>query len=312
MKFIYPLFLLLILLSCNNTSTTKGEEEKSEPATEEGAIEMDGTTLRYVAEGVGQPVLVIGSSIYGPRTFSKNLRQHFKMYHVDMRWFAKDYMAPRLEDYDIKAISDDIEAVRKALNLEDFILIGHSIHGIMVMEYAKRYPDHLSHLVMIGAPCVYANEKFEKASVELWEMGSQERKDIQERKWNAVKDTLDELSPKDAMVAAYVARSALYWYDAEYDCSWLWKDVPINMDMTDHIFGATFADYDMFGDGKKVEVPVLSVLGKHDYVVPHILWEDHYDQVPNFTKVVFDKSGHTPQLEEAELFDERLMSWIKK
>jgi proline iminopeptidase len=147
---------------------------------------------------------------------------------------------------------------------------------------------------------------------ELWGNASQERKDILDRKWSAVQAKLETLSAADAMVAAYVARSPMYWYDAEYDCSWIWEDVPINMDMSDHIFGTAFANYDMFPDGKKVEVPVMVALGKHDYVVPYTLWEDQYAQVPDFTKVIFEKSGHTPQLEEAALFDEKLLEWINK
>ena len=52
------------------------------------------------------------------------------------------------------------------------------------------------------------------------------------------------------------------------------------------------------------------VLGKYDYVIPHTLWKTAYPNVPDFQLKIFEKSGHTPQLEEQEKFDQELMDWI--
>lgn len=43
---------------------------------------------------------------------------------------------------------DEVEQVRKALGLERFILFGHSWGGLLGMEYALRYPQHLRGLVI--------------------------------------------------------------------------------------------------------------------------------------------------------------------
>ena len=61
----------------------------------------------------------------------------------------------------------------------------------------------------------------------------------------------------------------------------------------------------MFEGEWKLSVPVLLVMGAYDYVIPYTLWEENYDQLPNFTRVVFDQSGHTPQLEESDKFDQQ-------
>ena len=42
----------------------------------------------------------------------------------------------------------------------------------------------------------------------------------------------------------------------------------------------------------------------------HILWETAAPKLPRFTLHVFDRSGHTPQLEEPELFSRVLLEWI--
>jgi proline iminopeptidase len=49
-------------------------------------------------------------------------------------------------------------------------------------------------------------------------------------------------------------------------------------------------------------------MGKFDYVDPYTLWKG-FEDIRGLTVKVFDKSGHTPQLEECDLFDRELQGW---
>jgi len=52
-----------------------------------GHIDIDGFTLRYLTEGEGPDVLVIGSSVYYPRSFSQKLRKFLRLHFVDyLKW----------------------------------------------------------------------------------------------------------------------------------------------------------------------------------------------------------------------------------
>src|SRR6185312_4929445 len=48
----------------------------------------------------------------------------------------------------IARYTDEVEAVRKALGLEHFILYGHSWGGMLSIEYALKYGRHLAKLVI--------------------------------------------------------------------------------------------------------------------------------------------------------------------
>ena len=48
--------------------------------------------------------------------------------------------------------SDDVEQIRKALDIPKICVLGHSIHGNLALEYARKYPQHTSHVIVIGAP----------------------------------------------------------------------------------------------------------------------------------------------------------------
>ena len=308
-----PFYIFLISLSfsfyqCQNSIES---DEKASYSVEKGSIELDSVNFEYVIEGEGIPCLVIGSSVYYPRTFSKKLRKHFRFYFVDLRWFTKGEQKQNLEEYTIDSLTQEIDLIRQALNLENPILLGHSIHGTIAFEYAKRYPDNISSVVMIGSPSIWGNRVYENATAALWDGASRDRKSLQYLKWGAMKDSITKMPANDQMVANYVNNGPRYWYDMRYDAAWLWEDMPIKIDVVNHLFGTIFADYYMFKEDFKLELPVLLFLGKFDYVVPYTLWEKQYEQSPDFTTVLLSKSGHTPQLEEPENFDKAFLEWAK-
>src|SRR3546814_5831960 len=110
-----------------------------------GAIQSDGFNLQYIVEGQGRPVIVVGSSLYYARTFSAGLRRHLKLAFMDHRGFAPGNTRTDIVQYAMDLLVDDIERVRQRLGLERIVIIGHSGHAFMALEYARKYPQHVSH-----------------------------------------------------------------------------------------------------------------------------------------------------------------------
>ena len=274
-----------------------------------GVIEVDGSQLKYVVEGEGTTCLVIGSSIYYPRTFSDKLRGHLKMYFVDMKWFAKDYAVENLDKVTIESIVQDVEEIRVALGLEMPLIMGHSIHGTIATEYIKKFGDQVSGLIVIGSPAEWGNAIYDTKAAALWATASPERKKLQEKNWGKVNE-LDRLTGQEEASARYNNMSPQYWFNPEYDAGWLWKDMTVHSELTQHLFTKVFDDYNMFAPPVSINVPVFVALGKYDYVIPHTLWHFSYESIPDFKLVLFEKSGHTPQLEESQHFDKVLIKWI--
>jgi proline iminopeptidase len=304
----YTFVLLFILSGCKNYRTSK-ENENRQPVSENGCVEVSGTKLNYLVEGHGMPCLVIGSSVYYPRTFSKELRDSLKFYFVDMRWFAKEYSPVKAGDFTLDTIISDIEKVRSALNLEKVIIAGHSIHSVIAFEYAKRYPGRVSHVVMIGAPAYQTNSRQEDAINNLWKSASPERKRLQDENWKKLAEMKD-LSPSQFEIENYCLMAPKYWYDSTYNARWLWKDMTMNTEILISLYESVFRDYFIFRSGRSVPVPTFVAMGRYDYVDPYTLWEG-FEDIPGLTVRIFEKSGHTPQLEESDLFDSELLKWLR-
>ena len=301
------LFLLFTIASCQNSISEKKRENPTNKK-QSGSVTVDGTMLTYNIEGKGIPCLVLETD---PNYYSDKLRDHFEMHFINARYSAKDYNPIPPEEYTLNTLFQDIDTLRAAMDLEKFAIMGHSIHGAVAYEYAKRYPEYVSHVIMIGTPNKTGSEALDAAN-HHWANASEERKRLYEENMANVKETLEQLTPKEAFVKIGSAEGPKRWYDADFDATAYYERMTMNFDLVMHLFGELFANYTMFKGEEHPNVPTFLAIGKSDYVVPYTLWEGKYDTLPNLTIVYFERSGHTPQLEESDLFDKRLLEWINE
>lgn len=279
------------------------------PKVETGFITVGGFKLRYVVKGEGTPCLVIGSSVYYPKTFSEELHKYLKMYYVDMRWFAPELSSDPVNKLNISNIVKDIEQIRQVFQLEKPIILGHSIHGTIAMEYAKFYPEHVSSLVLIGSPNRFGNAFYDEATASAWEKSSASRKKMQTKNWIELSKIDAGLTEAEKVVEEYCTMGPTYWLDPTYDAHWLWNGVFIRAHILRPLYSEVFHNYSMFANESKAPVPTIVFLGKYDFTIPPNLWEPDKN-VDDVTTIVLEKSGHTPQLEQSGEFDATLLDWL--
>ena len=205
---------------------------------ESGYVTIDGGKIHYSVEGSELPCIVTGSSVYHSRTFSIELRKHLKLIFMDARVFAPTFSHVPVEEVTMDTMVDDIEHVRRALGLKKVVVMGHSAFALVALEYARKYPEHVSHVVMIGMTPGWNKDVWD-VSKRHWEAdASEERKRILEvNRSKLTEEVLDEASPSERVVMNYVANGPRYWYDSNYDCSWIWEGVEINSEVWDHFLG---------------------------------------------------------------------------
>ena len=279
---------------------------------EEGKIDSDGFYLGYTQKGSGPAALVVGSSMYYPRAFSDELHKHLRMVYVDHRGFTRP-PAGTDPDYSMDRIIEDIELMRTRLGLGKIIVIGHSGHSFMALEYAKRYPEHVSHIVMIGIAPDLGAENAAWIEREWNESVDPARKAAQDDWLRKIPDSkLESLSPGEAFIQNYVRSAPHAWYDPTFDCSYLWEGMYINVPMFDYMWGKVFAEIDIREGLAELDIPVFIALGRYDNLVaPPASWDPFRSYFSDLTLRVFEKSGHTPMLEQPADFDRKLLAWLE-
>ncbi len=332
--FLRLVMVMAFTLSCQNQHHDPVQDEAVMPAlaqqrvkaenngdlenwagSESGTIPSGQFDLRYRIEGQGQPAIVIGFPDYYARVFSQNLRSHLRLVFLDHRGSAASPGKVDIAEFALGRILDDIELARETLGLGRVAVIGHSGHAFMALEYAKKYPATVSHVIMIGiAPDLSASSA--QAAQANWEkLASPERKAALEENLRSMTDeALAEIPQEDGQrfIAWYIRSGPKAWYDPEFDATSLWGGVDVNMDMFDYVWGEVFRDIDVTRGLESFDRSVFMALGRYDFLVaPPSSWEPIKDQFSDLTVRVFEKSAHTPQYDEPEVFDKELLAWMK-
>ncbi|MBI2502989.1 MAG: alpha/beta hydrolase [Candidatus Latescibacteria bacterium] len=208
---------------------------------------------------------------------------------------------------------EDVERLRRQLGLGRVVVMGHSGNAYMALEYAKKYPECASHVVMIGIAPDLSQASKELADQNYQALADDGRLAAEQQNMRAISDEELEALPADqALVRGYVRNAARVWYDPRFDCTPLWEGVTINMDMFGYVWGKLFAEIDITRGLEHLNCPVFLALGRYDFIVaPPSSWDEVKARFKNLTIRIFERSGHTPQFEEPDLFDRELLKWMK-
>lgn len=271
-----------------------------------------GFDLQYSVEGDGPTAIVVGSALYYARTFSQELRKSLKLVFMDHRGFAPGNNCEDLSQYGLDVLVDDIEGLRKHLGLGQVIIVGHSGHAFMALEYAKKYPENVSHVVMINVAPDYSHESHAAGERYLQESVSPERKAYLGEQMGKLPQEM-ERAPEKAFITYCLLTGAKSWYDYTFDAAPLWDGIETNMSMFNHVWGEIFRDIDISVGLDTLDKPVFLALGRYDFLVPPAyLWEPLRDHFHDLTVRVFEKSSHAPHYEEPQAFDRELLGWLQE
>ena len=278
-----------------------------------GSIEQDGFKLRYHVEGEGVPVLVCGSAIYYERTFPKNLLNGCQMIYYDNRVFGGTCLKEATQvDFELDKTYEDIEKLRQHLNIDKFVIVGHSGQAYMALEYAKKYPEHVLQVVMIGMAPTYDDKAHVWAEDNWKSLASEERKAALEenfKKWP--NDLINSLPAPKNFIQDYIRNTPKIWFDYHFDAASLWDNVEFNSQGFNYIWGELFPHLDITKGLESFDIPIAVMVGRYDGIVaPPESWDAVKDKFKSLKVYVFDKSGHTPQLEEPEVFSGRFLNFL--
>jgi proline iminopeptidase len=126
----------------------------------------DSVKLYVNVKGNGPACLYIhggpGGGSYWLEAFSGDtLEQNFRMIYLDQRGTGNS-SSPRDNNYSMERMIRDFEEVREALDIKQWIILGHSFAGIPMMGYVLNQPDVIIGLIFINCT-LSMNDSFEKS-----------------------------------------------------------------------------------------------------------------------------------------------------
>jgi len=138
--------LLLLFIALLFLSNAFSQGKKVDSWTDGKYVKVNGANLWVVSVGEGDPIILIpggpGGTHRGLRSFDPLADGHHQLIYFDAFGRGKSDTAKNVTEYTLERDIDDIEALRKALNLDRITVLGHSYGGVVAQGYAIKYPGH--------------------------------------------------------------------------------------------------------------------------------------------------------------------------
>jgi proline iminopeptidase len=317
---------LLCLLIVSSICLAQTSKPASTYTVQQGFVDSNGALIYYEIVGRGAPLMIVhggpGASHDYFLPYLLPLMRTNQLIFIDERGSGKSSKLEDPKQYTMANMVEDIEAVRRALELDKIDLLGHSFGGALVQAYAFKYQQNLSHLILGST---FASTK--QLNEALAKMKS-------------------EMKPKDRQRVAALEAAGLFgkgegWergrYTEEYaKLAWgkgyfpyLYQKSPDpNYDPTSSSTGTAWDVYrEMWGshgefivDGNlkeveyvdrlsEIKVPTLIIVGDHDQSDPKMSKEMH-EKISGSQLVILPNSGHMTFVDQPELFLKSVRDFI--
>ena len=118
-------------------------------------IHVGDCELYVEEEGSGVPLVLInggpGGTHHGFHPWFGLAKDFARVVYYDQRGCGlSDYQAGK-GGYSVEQATDDLEAIRKALKIEKWVVLGYSYGGFLAQYYALRYPGSVAGIILLGA-----------------------------------------------------------------------------------------------------------------------------------------------------------------
>jgi proline iminopeptidase len=267
-------------------------------------VSVKGAELYSSTRGAG-PACVVLSSI-GTKPYEHQtppaLSDRLKLVYVDLRGSGRSTGDPADLTFDV--LAEDLEAIRAEIGVKRIAVLGHSILGALAVEYARRCPASVSHVIAVGTPPSGDMALLSaKAASFFEEDASEERKRI-------LRDNLAKLPPGASPAEVMVAQTPLRFFDARFDPTPLLAEAEVKPQFFAHLMGTLAPAWDITVGSSSLRVPIFIALGRYDYTVPYALWDGIAPTLPRATLQIFEQSGHQAFFEEPDRFARSVAHWM--
>ncbi|MES2562648.1 MAG: alpha/beta hydrolase [Pseudomonadota bacterium] len=283
--------------------TSRPVKETPQPASFEARfVQAGGVKLHYLDYGTqGKPIMlcVHGSAAHAHwfDFVAPGFTSDYQVLSIDLRGHG-DSEWVRPPNYYYQDYAADLNAAAEALDLRDFVLIGHSMGGAVSLTYAAMYPGRSKSLTVIDSTVNLSAERINQ----MREVGSRPGRDF------ASKEELVsryKLRPGHSLATPEIVRYIASHSAREFEGgAWRYK--------FDREVYATREVVDCRPSWNKIKTPALLMKGDHsDRLTPDVV-ADVKERCPQVEFVEIAGSDHHVPLDSPQLFIQAMKAFLAR
>lgn len=283
-------------------------------------VSMGDARLHVEEEGNGVPLVLInggpGGTHHGFHPWFGRARDFARVIYYDQRGTGLSDYEPGENGYSVEQAVDDLEALRRGLGIDSWVLMGLSYGGFLAQYYTATYPESVRGLVLVGAsPGLWADlgesrqrDFITRAEIErMREIRARLRQLSEEESWTPRKHL--ELLVYNNHINGDWKRQHFYRPTRErfaQTALYEW----VHDDDFNSLMSQSMEKVDLSGAFDVNPIPTLILEGKWDLTwgdeKPTLLSRNH----PNARMVVIEGAGHTIFNENSSAFFAELERFV--
>ncbi len=196
----------------------------------------------------------------------------------------------------------EIDSIRKALKLQEVIIVGHSWGGTLAAEYAIRRPAGLKG-VILSSPLISTPQWIADNQAWIDKLPAKTRATLRKHIAAGTQDHPDykaaesifysnHMCRQDPCPNRHYRRDGPDWNKEMYIYMW---------GSSDFYATGTLKNYDVSGSLKKITAPTLMICGEYDEAAPESC-RKFADRIENSTTVIVPDAGHATMAENEDFY----------
>ena len=259
-------------------------------------MSIRGITLNVKVTGHGYPLALMhggpGADLHSLESF-RPCADQFTLVFYDHRCNGRSTGA-EVSSMTWENLTADADALRQALGFEKWAVLGHSFGGMVALEYALRYPNRLSHLVLLDT-CGDIRWANENAPETLAKRGYNPKTvDLARRFFNG------RIAHYEMPLAIMKFGKAYFHHPGTLQMLHiLLSEMRSKMrpEALNFGFGTLLRGWNVMQRLGEIKTPTLVLAGKHDFQFPPEHQEALAAGIPNARLEIIENAGHNSAAE---------------
>ena len=272
-------------------------------------IEVDGMSVHYRVEGLAQdsiPLVLLhgtGASLHTWDGWVNALKSERKIIRLDLPAYGLTGPNPT-SDYSQEFYATFINDFLTKLGVKQCIISGNSLGGSIAWNYAVKYPEKVSKMILVDA----GGYPMKSKSVPIA---------FQVAGWPLIKNLFKYVTPRSIVqksvenVYADKSKVTEILIDRYFELSLREGNRQAFIDRMSEFRNKGITNIKT-SQIKYLSMPTLIIWGDKDLLIPLEVGEKFHTDLPNDTLVVFKNLGHTPMEEDAENTVATVKEFLKK
>jgi len=270
---------------------------------------INNVKICYDIQGEGYPVIMVhgfGSckEIWIAQFFS--LSQKFKAIRFDNRGAGKSDRPKGA--YTMEIFADDIRGLMDYLKIKKAHVIGWSLGGMIVQNFALKYPERINKIVLINTNYGFPNEQ-----------GPEAYKNMRIKELEVLKKDPEKAFWDEAIMGFHrdFRKEMETNPKKKYYNLWSIEDIvkinstnpPTSQDV--EVQAMALNTHKVFERLGEIKNETLLIAASHDRLTPKSCMEEMHEKIPNSMVKIIEKAGHSAPLEKAPEVNKILMEFLK-